>query len=1239
VWRRFCGDGEVVHRRKEFFGDYRMQSKLRTSETLRQSKICLAVATMLAAMSMPAQAEAVIESEAATWSDEKKSVAKRMNERLAKIQSESEAKDEIFERVDALRSVRSSIHSSTKDIADALAYGDKLAEISGQIDHVIGELEKDGGTALTFEWERKLQVADLLVVKQQIQKAIDADPDDRADARKQLDVFLNDNAEYLKSTDAALDAQAKLAAHKTRIDALGKADEAAFNVMVNTKELVAPKQSGASTVLTWRDDNLFNSHFDEGYAEGNVQIGKETVLDITKRSGAASDAMIGAKDGVRDVGTIRAAKDVSHLVSVIDGDLNVHQGLEGEGELAVAVGNGGVLNFVEGGKGIDSAAQRVVLMAGSGASAAEVVERSLKAGAEQAEMDANDLTGLIIFGAGTSAQNAAIAVGAGAKLEFEEGSSAGASTIMVNGGAVRFETANAGSASIQNSGTLLADRASMGTSTVINHALGQFSASDTRLEQMHLTNLGTVDIDDSFGGNAFISNADEAELWIADSDLQNLTLSNAGDVSILDSNGGNATIRNDENAVLAFVDTKLEALQLESRGEVSARGRTTADNARIRLEGGSFDVSSVGELSEDGARPGDITIGSLSGRGDLIAGETFVTLGTLNLDDVFEGRILDDWEDSLDASKRLRTQPAALDKAQDSLDDNDGVRLTKVGSGNLTFTADQSDVTSIVVQGGTLTAAHASALGSGTVSVGSASTVALKTDVSGVTRLQNDGTVDLGMSKLEVGTYASEAGAKIKSRIEKVEGEVAGGQIHVTQSGDFSNTKLDVSVANDIEIHDILNKFKVVNAEGDAQVTGGELTVGSITGGKKPDPRPDPNVDPGNETKITDANIVNFLAANGGYTANEQAVLASVDGVAVGDLASGKIGGKVLSAMALQTAGSDEQRRSARQLSGESLVNNAVAAQAAATSFQRGMQTRMIAGGSMFDDKTTTGAMVSDNGIAGWASFNGGTSSQRGDGMKFDVKGLDGAIGVDKRVGQNTLVGGSLGFGNQESKAKGLPGESKVNSVSVGVYGSHLTDTSWFVNGAASYTNHSVKTDRTVAARNASSRLTGKTSGQTFGLFGEVGKRFEVSGVNIDPSVGVRVASTRLNAFDETNRDGQGNDGLKVGSQSQTSTRGVIGVRLWSEVASVAGGKIAPSLRLSYEHEFGKTQSSLTNAIYGASSGFTVKGPKLGKDIFTADLGLDMQLKKQLEVRVGGNVSVRKGESALGGGISAKYRF
>ncbi|MDM8356000.1 autotransporter family protein [Pandoraea communis] len=1226
-----------------------MQSKFQTSKTLRQSKICLAVATMLAAMSMPAQAEDVIESETATWSDEKKNVAKRMNARLVEVQGEREEKDNIFDRLDALKTVRSNIHSGTKNIGDAVAYGNKLAEITGQIENLIAELEKDGGKALNFDWERKLQVTDLADVKQQIQKVIDADPDDFANAREQLDIFLNDNADHSKSSDAAMGVYAKVAALKARIDALDKADEATFKVMANTRELVASSQNGADAALTWRDDNLFNSHFDESYAEGNVQIGAQTLLEITQRSGTGSNPITGLTDSTRNVGTLRVSAGADHSLDVRQGQLNIHQGIEGKGTLGITVGSNGTLTFKEGGQGIDRDADGVTLSVG-------------RDGNANASM--LDAGGIVKFESGTSAGGAWIWAFDEGEVSFAEGADAGVSEISIlKGGTVRFEGANVKQSSIVSSGILDIARSSGGDAEVFNEVDGDLRVNASALERMRLSNGGFAELRASSGGAAKIENTTSGLIVFDDGALENLTLRNEGAAIVTGASGGNAIIDNRASGKVVFHDTALENVQLSNHGLIGLVGETTADKAVVRMNGGTLDVSFVGDTVEvtspneetTMARtvtfvPGvkkSIEIGSLSGTGDVITGETALTVGAANLDGEFGGSfvktgagigsLVDEWLTAVNQeseSLALRAPAAPQVGAGPML-------LTKVGTGNLTLSGDQSQVDVISVQGGTLTAAHEKALGSGALSVAQSAAVVLNKDVSGVKAMNNAGTINLGTNKLSVESYQSEAGAEINSRVEKIDGQATGGTIQVEQESDFSNTEIKVAVADDIELSDVVGKFQVVEAADGVEVIGGKLKVGSITGGKQADPNvgPEPIGEPGTGTKITDKNIVKFLAADGGYTANEQAVLASVDGVTVGDLASGKIGGKVLSAMALQTAGTEEQRRSARMLSGESLVNNAVAAQAAATSFQRGMQTRMIAGGAMFDDKTANGAMVSDNGVAGWASFNGGKTSQRGDGMSFDVKGLDGAIGVDKRLNQNTLVGGSIGFGNQESKAKGLPGESKVNSVSVGLYGSHLTGSNWFVNGGASYTNHSVKTDRTVAARNASARLAGKTSGQTFGMFGEVGKRFEVSGVNIDPSVGVRVASTRLKAFDETNRDGSGNDGLKVGSQSQTSTRGVLGVRLWSEVASIAGGKVAPSLRLSYEHEFGKTQSSLTNAIYGAPGSFTVKGPKLGKDIFTADLGLDMQLKKQLEVRVGGNVSVRKGESALGGGISAKYRF
>ncbi|WP_224786303.1 hypothetical protein, partial [Pandoraea fibrosis] len=909
-----------------------MQSQFQTSKPLRQSKICLAVATLLAAMSMPAQANDVVESETTTWSDERTGVVNKMNDRLANMATELGAKFKSADELHSLRMVRSYIHSNTNDISDKAEYEAALGEMVEKINGVISELNDNEGSGLEHSWERDLKVGDLENVKTEIQRVLTANPEGHTNARAQLRDFLNDDAAFLARREAALDLYAQVTALDARVKAVLNADEATFNVMTNTKTLVAPLQHDANALLTWRDDNLYNAHFDASYPEGNGQIGAQTVLEITKRSGAASDAIDGAVDNSREVGTIRAVKGVSHLVGVVDGDLVVHQGIEGDGELVVAVGNRGMLDFMENGKGIDRSAKHVLLLAGRGESAAEVVEATLGSGGTVADADEDVVEGWILFNKGTSAQNAAIVVSDGARLEFAEGSSAGASTILVKGGAMQLAGAHAGSASIQNASELDANSASMGASNVMNHFDGEFGAVDTRLDQMQLTNLGVVHIESSLGGNASIANIETGQVSIADSKLENLQLNNANIAYISESEGGNATILNDKDAFLLLHDTDLQALQLKNLGDVVASGSTTADRARIRLEGGSLDVSHIGITPVNEEVEGEITIGALSGQGDLIAGDTRVTLGALNQDDVFDGRVLASSESPNDIKMRLRGKSKRHAEKTDLLNHHRGANLTKIGTGNLTLTADQSDVTSMTIAAGTLTAAHANALGAGYVDIGENGTVVLTQNVSGVDLIENAGTLNLGTNKLSVESYLSEAGAKIQSRVEKVEGSLVGGKIHVSNEGEFTNTTIGVDVAPDIELSEIVGHFEVVQAEGDAKVSGGEVTVGSITGGKKPEPvitdPEDPNVppedptvkpitptiEPGTDTgtKITDKNIVNFLAADGGYTANERAVLASVDGVTVGELTSGAVGGKVLSAMALQTAGSDEQRKSAR---------------------------------------------------------------------------------------------------------------------------------------------------------------------------------------------------------------------------------------------------------------------------------------------------------------------------------------
>ncbi|WP_353193543.1 autotransporter domain-containing protein [Pandoraea pnomenusa] len=1336
------------------------------SNALRQTKICMAAAAVVAAAALPSYVGA--EEAVPEWQTTKNT---RLNELNGKIETDKNASGEMNLAKETLKhkesykgfsdSVREAFNKSTaKEKLDA------LDQVAKDIQVEITKLSKvvDNGQPA----HHQAQLAALEKLKAALGK-IDTDKLGGHQDKTDLEGLVA----QATVTQAVTTATTALAKAKTKLDNLNllkhKQDawdkvsaDADVQTLAKTFVLDANasgvEKNGANTKLAWSDKNLQTFATDDAVsttASAHTKIDADATLELGSFSGSASDAIHGLTESggnpkTRNIGTLRALEGADHAVDVTGGVMNVKNGIEGSGKLSIDVGAKGELNFLKDGKGIDAGAEQISLTAKGAASG-------------------SDPAGKINFGENTSAGKARIDVSNGAELNFAKDAKAGGSTITIRGeitaqdvkdakaldgdsqlaesksASATFDMASAENATINNSGNLTFKGGSLGNAKITNEAKGtvtiegkdvpdldaegeqkedaggnkltkkkqslggnanvtnrgKLTATDTNLQKLTLTNDGgTSTIAKSSGDDVTISNfGAEAKLVISNSKVAKVALFNAaraeisgltgdkviiansgekGDLTVSNStihelglindakaevsglrnakasisNSGesgnltvdgsqftelgmvndaqaeisasaatNAIVSNKANGNLRIADSKFASLNLTNDGNVTMRGNTTTDNATIVQNGGKFDVSGI-------TADGGVKFGSLSGAGDIIVGENALTIGSLNQDETFGGKIL---ASEPNASAEDEATADAQRAPRTTVDPS----LTKVGSGNLTLSGDQSAVKSIEIDAGKLTAAHQNALGSGDVGISSSAALVVATShVSGVKTITNAGEINLGLNKLSVETYESATGAKIKTTATKADGKVSTGLIHVEKNGDFSDTDLQINRDGTVKLKDVVGQnIQVVTKGNGADVNAkfNSVRFGSVLAD---------GTDDGNVT-ITKDSRVGFLAKDGAYTDNERAALASVDGVTYGDITTGKVGGDVLAEMLEQTSGSAEQRRSAGLLSGESLVNNAYAAQGSATAFQRGMQTRMIAGGAMFDEKTTNGANANANGsgVAGWAAFAGGNTAQRGNGPSFDVRSLDGAIGVDKRVGDNTIVGASVGMGNQDSKARGVSGESKINSVSLGLYGSHLNDTRWFVNGGASYTNHSVRTDRAVAAGDVSARLSGSTGGRTFGAFGEVGKRFEVSGMNIDPSVGVRVASTRLNAFDETNRDGGSNDGLNVGAQSQTSTRGVLGVRLWREVANVGGTKVAPSLRLAYEHEFGDTQSILTNTIYGAPRSFNVKGAKLGADIFTADLGVNVEVKKALDVRLGGNLSVRKGERAVGGSISAMYRF
>ena len=149
-------------------------------------------------------------------------------------------------------------------------------------------------------------------------------------------------------------------------------------------------------------------------------------------------------------------------------------------------------------------------------------------------------------------------------------------------------------------------------------------------------------------------------------------------------------------------------------------------------------------------------------------------------------------------------------------------------------------------------------------------------------------------------------------------------------------------------------------------------------------------------------------------------------------------------------------------------------------------------------------------------------------------------------------------------------------------------------------------------------------------LWGEVGKKLESGGWNIEPNVSLKLSNTKQEDFNE---DGPG--GLNVDGNNFNSRRLGLGVRLTRRDQNA---KIRPHLSLGYEHEFGDQSAELTNQLSGLSA-FTVESTDLGKNIFSARLGADARLSDRFSLIGEIGASWRKNQDSqyVYGGM--KYGF
>lgn len=185
----------------------------------------------------------------------------------------------------------------------------------------------------------------------------------------------------------------------------------------------------------------------------------------------------------------------------------------------------------------------------------------------------------------------------------------------------------------------------------------------------------------------------------------------------------------------------------------------------------------------------------------------------------------------------------------------------------------------------------------------------------------------------------------------------------------------------------------------------------------------------------------------------------------------------------------------------------------------------------------------------------------------------------------------------------------------------------------ASYASHDVDTRRTVQFPGFGDALRASYGGSTVQAFGEMGYRFELARVQIEPFVGASVLRLHMDGFAE-NGGVAALSGYGRSYDLGTTTLGVRAeARLSDAVPLILRGM------LGWRRAFGDVNPSALLAFSGGASAFSVSGTPVDRDALVAEAGLDWQATRDigLGVAYSGQIGSRAQDHALKGNFTWRF--
>lgn len=222
----------------------------------------------------------------------------------------------------------------------------------------------------------------------------------------------------------------------------------------------------------------------------------------------------------------------------------------------------------------------------------------------------------------------------------------------------------------------------------------------------------------------------------------------------------------------------------------------------------------------------------------------------------------------------------------------------------------------------------------------------------------------------------------------------------------------------------------------------------------------------------------------------------------------------------------------------------------------------------------------------------------------FDVNQYVVMAGADYTFNPNVLVGGAVAYSTGSQRNDGATAEA--DSVTFNLYGTGRYGVGGYTTGFVGYGFDHFTSRRTVAIPGNPLEALGTSSGHQFNIGVETGWVFVEGGLFIQPSLGLRYASSRVNGYTET---GAGVWSTAIDSYSTSSTLGSLSLDLAYPI--LAGERyIMPFVGVGLNHRLSYSAPVVTARFVGGGGRFVVPVADVDSTWVDLSLGVSADLSR-----------------------------